>query len=54
MGRPKSKNPKVTQLGVRLDQETLAKLDAIAEINSVTRVEALRQGIEFLYERIKK
>ena len=54
MGRPKSEHPKSTCLTVRLDDETLNKLDAIAEINSVTRVEALRQGVDFLYNRIKK
>ena len=54
MGRPKSDNPKSTSLTLRLDNETLEKLDVIAKSNSVTRVEALRQGIEFLYEHIKK
>ena len=54
MGRPKSENPKSTSLTLRLDNETLNKLDTIAEINSVTRVEALRQGVDFLYKYIKK
>lgn len=54
MGRPKSDNPKGTQLGVRLDAESLAKLDMVAKANSVTRAEALRRGIEIQYEHIKK
>ena len=31
MGRPKSENPKSTQLSVRLDQGTLEKLDRCAD-----------------------
>ena len=54
MGRPKIDNPKSTKLSVRIDNKTLAKLDFVAETNSVTRVEALRQGIDFLYKYIKK
>lgn len=54
MGRPKSEHPKSTQLGVRMDDETLAKLDEIAKLHSLTRVQVIRQGIELLYRHIKK
>ena len=54
MGRPKSENPKSVQLAVRLDKETLEKLDACAEAYGETRVQAIRRGIEKLYSDIKK
>ena len=54
MGRPKSKNPKATQLAVRLDDATLEKLDEVAKLNSETRVQTIRRGIEKLYSEIKK
>ena len=54
MGRPKSEKPKGTQLGVRLDDETLAKVDEMAKANSLTRTQVIRQGIECLYRHIKK
>lgn len=54
MGRPKSDNPKSTQLSVRLDDETVRKLDEVAKANSETRVQTLRRGIEKLYSELKK
>lgn len=51
-GRPKSDNPKSTQLAVRLDVETLEKLDEVAEINAETRVQTIRRGIEKLYSEL--
>ena len=54
MGRPKLEHPKSTQLTVRMDDETVAKLDEVAKEKSVTRTDVLRQGIEIQYERIKK
>ena len=53
-GRPKSEKPKSTQLAVRLDNETLDKLDAVAKENSETRVETIRRGINKLYSELKK
>lgn len=53
-GRPKSDNPKSTQLAVRLDAESLRKLDEVAKINAETRVQTLRRGIDKLYSEIKK
>lgn len=53
-GRPKSDNPKSTQIAVRLDEQTLAKLDNVAKLNSETRVQTIRRGIDRLYSEIKK
>ena len=54
MGRPKSKNPKSTQLTVRLDKDTLEKLDAVAQVNQENRVQTIRRGIERLFSELKK
>ncbi len=53
-GRPKTENPKSTQLAVRLDAVTLEKLDAVAEHNSETRVQTIRRGIEKLYSELEE
>lgn len=54
MGRPKTENPKTTQLGVRLDAETLRKLDENATFYHETRTESLRRGIEVVNKDLKK
>lgn len=54
MGRPKLDNPKTIKLGVKIDKETLAKLDEIAKVHSLSRGQVVRQGIEALYTHIKK
>lgn len=54
IGRPKSENPKAKQLGVRLDKETLDKLDVVSEYYKETRVASIRRGIEKLFSDIKK
>ena len=54
MGRPKSDNPKSAQITLRLDAETLRKLDENAAYYNETRVEALRRGIEEVNKGIKK
>ena len=53
-GRPKSNNPKSTQLAVRLDDNTLRKLDEVAKINSETRVQSIRRSIQFLHSELTK
>lgn len=53
-GRPKADNPKVKQLGVRLDKETLDKLDVLTEHYEETRVEVLRRGIDKLFSELKQ
>lgn len=54
MGRPIIGEPKTTQLAVRLDKETLRKLDVVAEKNSETRVQTIRNGIEKLYSELNE
>lgn len=54
IGRPKSNNPKVKQLGVRFDTESLQKLDALVVHYNKTRVEVLRLGVNRLYEELPK
>ena len=51
-GRPKTEKPKSTQLAVRLDNETLEKLDKVATHNSETRVQTIRRGIEKLHSEL--
>lgn len=53
-GRPKADKPKSTQLAVRLDDETLKKLDEVANVNSETRVQTIRRGIEKLHSELEK
>lgn len=54
MGRPKSENPKDTKLTIRLDAETVRKLDENAAHYRETRTKALRRGIEEVNRSIKK
>lgn len=53
-GRPKSDNPKLKQLGVRLDAETLKKLDALTEHYQETMAAVLRRGIDRLFSELEK
>ncbi len=48
-GRPKSDNPKDTRIQVRIDQETLAKLDECAEKQNTSRSEIIREGIDMVH-----
>lgn len=54
MGRPKSDNPKGTQITVRLTDDELKKLDENASAYNETRVQSLRRGIEEVNKGIKK
>lgn len=54
MGRPKSENPKSVQLTVRLDKETLEKLDFCADAHNETRVQTIRRGIDAVFSKLKK
>ena len=54
MGRPKTQNPKAKQLTVRLDEEIFEKLEKSAEYYNTTRVDIIRQGIEKVFDTIKK
>ena len=53
-GRPVSENKKDYMLRVRMDKETLSKLDACCETENKTRSEIVRKGIEEQYDRIEK
>lgn len=53
-GRPKSDNPKATQLTVRVDKETLEKLDICADFFKETRAQVIRRGIDKLFSDLKK
>lgn len=52
IGRP-TDSPKDYMLRVRMDQETLAKLDKCCEVSGKSRSEVVRQGINDLYKRHK-
>ncbi len=53
-GRPKSSNPKATQLGVRFDNEALKELDSLTEHFQETRVAVIRKSVHKLYSEIFK
>ncbi len=53
-GRPKTDNPMNERITIRLDKETLKKLDEVAKANSETRVQTIRRGIEALHSDLKK
>ena len=50
MGRP-TDAPKITQLGVRFDVDTLAILDDYCKRENVTRVEAIRRAVRLLKDK---
>lgn len=54
MGRPKAENPKAFQLSVKMDADTLKKLDKLAEHYGKSRGSVVRQGIERLFAEMKK
>jgi predicted DNA-binding protein len=47
-------NPKNYMLRVRMDSDTVEKLDIVCKKENITRSEAVRKGIEKQYEEIKK
>lgn len=47
-------NPKDYMLRVRMDKETVEKLDRVCEDQDISRSEAVRNGIEEQYQKIKK
>ena len=52
-GRPKAENPKDTRFSIRLDADTVKRLDAYCEKHGITRAEAIRQGIHLLLAQEK-
>lgn len=53
-GRPKLDNAKDARIGVRLDKETMRKLDEVAASKQESRSDVIRRGIEREYQDIKK
>ena len=53
MGRP-TDNPKTTMFRVRLDQDSVEKLDESAESLDITRSEVVRRGIDLVHKSLKK
>lgn len=54
MGRPPIENPKDTRIQIRLDKETLDKLDECAKINDTNRSDIIRKGIDLVYAESTK
>ncbi|MBD5143290.1 MAG: CopG family transcriptional regulator [Ruminococcus sp.] len=54
MGRPCKDNPKDTRIQVRLDKETLKKLDECAKEKNTTRSEVIREGIDLVNDELQK
>lgn len=53
-GRPKLENAKDVRIGVRMDNETIRKLDEVARLRSENRSEVVRRGIEHEYQEALK
>lgn len=53
-GRPKSDNSKDTMFRVRLDYETVQKLEFASEQLNITKSDVVRNGIESEYQRSLK
>lgn len=53
-GRPPINNPKDIMIRVRMDKETVDKLDACAEALNTSRSEVIRKGIEKVADEMKK
>lgn len=53
-GRPKIDNPKGEQVSARMDAETIRKLEYCMQALGLTKAEVLRQGVEKVYQSIKK
>jgi len=54
IGRPPSENPKDKTLRIRVDDETLKKLDECSEKLSTNRSEVIRKGIDMVCDSLKK
>lgn len=47
-------NPKDYMLRVRMDKQILVKLDEVCKSKNISRSETVREGIEEMYQKIKK
>ena len=53
-GQKLTDNPKDTMVRVRMDKETVEKLDYLVTEQNSDRSKVIRQGIEIQYENLKK
>lgn len=53
-GRPKIENPKSLQYRIRLTEEEAQKLDYCCEKTGLTKADVLREGLERIYQEVKK
>lgn len=53
-GRPVSENPKDYMLRVRMDEQTLQRLDECCEAENLSRSEVIRKGIQEQHSKLKK
>lgn len=53
-GRPKAENPINIRTGVRLDAETMRRLEAYCREHGITKGVAIRKGIHLLLDSEKK
>ena len=54
MGRPKLEKPMVHKVSVRFNETEYQRLKAYAESINKTMTEAMKEGIELLYEKDSK
>lgn len=50
LGQKIKDNPKDKRIEIRMDDETVRKLDILANEQNVSRAEVIRQGIEIQYK----
>lgn len=53
-GQKLTDNPKNTMVRVRMDKETIEKLDYLATEQNSDRSKIIRKGIEIQYESVRK
>ena len=53
-GRPPKDNTMDNRIQIRLDNETLEKLDKCAEAKKTTRSDVIRTGIDLMEKQLKK
>lgn len=51
VGRPEAENPKSNGVKVRFDDESLKKLDDYCKKHHVTRSDAIRAGLNLLFDK---
>ena len=54
LGQKIKDNPKDRRIEIRMDDETVRKLDILANEQNVSRAKVIRQGIEIQYENRQK